>query len=589
MEERVFFDRFTMLVQGVQERYELESIHDAMIMWYGEYFLYLDPEDIKERIVKDSRAEGVDALLLDDNKLELLFIQARTVDNFENTKKNYGESDLKKTLDGIRLLLKNDYKGKITPGLENLVNEYHDLDNTGDYLTRVVFLSLKQKPVDDKFIQSFREDFNKVVVTFYDFNGVFGLYQQYLTMRAPAPKKITLDVVGSKALDKKSPVESIVFTCKGRDIARIYSEHKETIFQQNVRYYLGAKSKSINKQITLTSADEKRSEHFWYFNNGITMVCTKIGGAAAGTVVTLDDAQIINGAQTTYALYDAFQNGELQDNVEILIKAIQTKDPSFIENVTLYTNSQNAIRLRDLCSNDEIQRAIQQILLASYGYFYEKKRGELDSYHKTVHEKVALLGEDYKKKVLSNENAAQAYLAFYLNRPAEAKNQKGRIFMKETAGFYDDIFDINESILAEKLLMSWKLLKYIEKRKAEYRKVFKEAEDLPEDKRNEIYRYDFLLHSEYFIVNIIKDFLLKDGLDILKNKDHVISALSSIDGDSPQLANYYENIKESFTEYMDAAKKNPKYYHNRFFKNEKSIGLIRNFLSSRFDFIEVMQ
>ena len=103
MEENVFFDRFIMLLQGVQERYELESIHDAMIMWYGEYFLYLDPEDIKARIVKDSHAEGVDALLLDDNKLELLFIQARTVNDFENTKKNYGESDLKKTLDGIRL------------------------------------------------------------------------------------------------------------------------------------------------------------------------------------------------------------------------------------------------------------------------------------------------------------------------------------------------------------------------------------------------------------------------------------------------------------------------------------------------------
>ena len=69
----------------------------------------------------------------------------------------------------------------------------------------------------------------------------------------------------------------------------------------------------------------------------------------------------------------------------------------------------------------------------------------------------------------------------------------------------------------------------------------------------------------------------------------MISALSLIDGDSPQLANYYENIKESFAEYMDAAKQNPKYYHNRFFKNEKSIGLIRNSLSSRFDFIEVMQ
>jgi len=83
MEEKVFFDRFIMLLQGVQERYELESTHDALIMWFGEYFLYLDPDDIKQRIVKDSHAEGVDALLLNDKNLELVFVQARTVEKFE--------------------------------------------------------------------------------------------------------------------------------------------------------------------------------------------------------------------------------------------------------------------------------------------------------------------------------------------------------------------------------------------------------------------------------------------------------------------------------------------------------------------------
>jgi len=587
MEENVFFNRFIMLLQGIQERYELESTHDALIMWFGEYFLYLDPDDIKQRIVKDSHAEGVDALLLNDKNLELVFVQARTVEKFENTKNYYSESDLKKTFDGIRLLLKSSYKGKITPELENLVDEYHDLDNTGDYFTRVVFLTLKQKPTDDKFIQSFCEDYQKIGVIFYDFNGMFELYKQYLTMRAPAPKRIALEVVGSRGLDKDSPIKSRVFTCKGKDIARIYSEHKETIFQQNVRYYLGAKSKSINRQITLTSGDKKRSECFWYFNNGITMVCTKIGGAATGMVVTLENAQIINGAQTTYALYDAFQNGTLQDNVEIIVKAIETQDLDFIESVTLYTNSQNAIRLRDLCSNDEIQRAIQQVLLPSYNYFYERKRGELDSLYKTVDEKTAALGKAYRKRLLSNENAAQAYLAMYLNRPAEAKNEKGRIFMKDKAGFYDDIFATSDGILAEKLLASWKLLKYIERKKDDYRKVYKKADALPEEEKNAIYRYDFLLHNEYFVLNIINDFLRNSGLDLNKTDD-LIKLISMCDEEDITLAGYYETIKEIFALYMDLAKAQPKYYHNKFFKNETSIGIIRVFFKGKLDFIEVM-
>jgi hypothetical protein len=135
-------------------------------------------------------------------------------------------------------------------------------------------------------------------------------------------------------------------------------------------------------------------------------------------VITLTDAQIINGAQTTYALIEAYKNGELKENVEVLIKMIETDDKNFLENVTLYTNSQNAIRLRDLCSNDEIQLKIQKILLDSYQYFYERKRGEFDSLYPTIDAKRKLLRDNFKVKVISNEKAAQSFLAMYLDKPA---------------------------------------------------------------------------------------------------------------------------------------------------------------------------
>lgn len=589
MKERDFFDRFSGLLKNTKEKYELDTLHDALIVWFGENYLSLDPDDVKERIVDDKHAEGVDAILIDQINYTLLFIQAKTTEIFDNTKKYFSENDVKSTLDGIRFLLQGDYKKKITPELENLVDEYHELDKTSDYKTIIVFLTLRRKPVDDKFIKSFNKDFPRIEVILYDFDVLFDFYvNKYLTIRAAPPERISFEVL-TNLLAKDTPNKSRVFTCKGKELAKIYNDYRERIFQQNVRYSLGLRSKSINRQILETAIDNTKGVEFWYFNNGITIVCKKINEASSGKVINLDNAQIINGAQTTYALYEAYKNGNLKENVEVLIKAIETDSRDFIESVTLYTNSQNAIRLRDLCSNDEIQLKIQKILSDSYQYFYERKRGEFDSLYPTNEAKRKMLGQDYIAKIINNENSAQSILAMYLNKPAQAKSEKGRIFLKDNAGFYDDIFNKNDDILAEKILMSWKLLKYIEMYKKEYKKQYKVAEDLPESKKNEIYKYDFLPHCEYFILNIFKDFLKNMGFDINVRKDDLLKIISKIESNDSQIQECHETLKNTLAEYLNDLRKQLGYYHNKFFKSEKSVGLIRNFFKQKYNFIEVMQ
>ncbi len=588
MNKQDFYDRFKRSLENTKERYELDTLHNALIMWFGEYCLFLDPDDIKERIVSDKHAEGVDAVLIDQINNKLLFVQAKTVENFDNTKKNLSETDVKSTLEGVRFLLKSDYKGKITPELENLVDEYHELDKTGDYKTIILFLHLSEKPVDDKFALAFHNEFPNITVDFYSFDWLLDFYtNKYLVLREAPPEKISFEIL-TDFLRKDAPNKSRVFTCKGKELAKIYNDYRERIFQQNVRYSLGMRSKSINRQILETAESDDRCINFWYFNNGITVICKRIYETASGKVINLDRAQIINGAQTTYALHEAYKEGKLRDNVEVLIRVIETDNREFIENVTLYTNSQNAIRLRDLCSNDEIQLKLQKILLDSYKYFYERKRGEFDSLYPTLEAKRNLLGVDYKKNIISNEKSAQAFLAMYLDKPAQAKSEKGRIFLKDRAGFYDDIFNRTDESLAEEILMSWKLLKYIEMRKKEYREKYKGAETLPVDEKHKIYRYDFLLHSEYFILNLFRDFLRNREFRINSKKD-LLSIISKIDVNDNQVQEDYEKIKEVLARYVNNLKKQPGYYHNKFFKNEKSIGLIRNFFNLQYDFIEVVQ
>ncbi len=587
MDKKDFFDRFGKLLQKTKDEYDLDTVHDAFIVWFGENYLSLDPDDVKERIVIDKHAEGIDAIFVDQINFNLYIIQAKTVDDFGKTSANLSEKDVQSTLEGCRLLLRGDYKGKITPKLENLVDEYHELDKTGEYETTILFLILKQNPIDEKFADTFKADFRQIRVEYFNFDWFYKFYNEvYLTRRAKPPEKISFEIL-TNVLTKDNPTKARVFTCKGKELAKIYNDNREKILEQNVRLSLGIKSKSINKQIYDTAVGSSKSINFWYFNNGITIVCDEINETASGKVINLKNAQIINGAQTTYALFEAYQKGTLQDNIEVLIKVIQTNDKNFIENVTLYTNSQNAIRLRDLCSNDDIQFKIQKILLNSYGYFYERKRGEFNSLYPTPDAKSKLLGADYNTKLISNENAAQAFLAMYLNKPAEAKAQKNRIFMKETGGFYEDIFNEKDDILAEKFLMSWRLLKYTELKKKQYKEKYKVAEDLKESERNEIYKFDFLLHSENFILNLYNDFLRNEGFDIA-NKDNLLKIITKIESNDIKIQNIYDSIKNELSTYLEDLKKTPKYYHTKFFKNEKSIGLIRNFFKGKFDFIEVI-
>ena len=587
MNKHDIFDRLVRLLKNIKNKHDLDSIHDALIVWFGENYFLLDSEEVKDRIVTDSHAEGVDAFLIDRINYNLVFIQTKTVDSFDNTEKNFSENALKLTLEGVRFLLRGNYKGNITPELENLVDEYHELDRTGNYNTNIVFLTFSEKPVDDKFIINFQQEFPEIKVIFYVFDDLVDFYiNKYLIMTAEPPENISFEVL-TNLLSKDTPHKSRIFTCKGKELARIYNENRERIFQQNVRYSLRMKSKSINKQILETACDDIKSKSFWYFNNGITIICNKINETTSGKVISLKKAQIINGAQTTYALYEAYKNGNLKENVDVLIKAIEADDKDFIESVTLYTNSQNAIRLRDLCSNDEIQIKIQKILKDSYQYFYERKRGEFISLYSTIEAKKEFLGEDFKNKVIDNENSAQAILAMYLDKPAQAKSEKGRIFMKENAGFYDDIFTKNDDILTEKILMSWKLLKYIEMNKKEYKKKYKSITESSEN-ADEIYKYDFLLHSEYFILNIFKDFLKDMGFDIFTKKDDLLKIILKIESNNNDMLKCYTIIKDTFAEYIDVIKKQPGYYHNKFFKNEKSIGLIRNYFNSKYNFVEII-
>jgi len=174
--------------------------------------------------------------------------------------------------------------------------------------------------------------------------------------------------------DPETRIESWVFSASGKDIGEMFAKAGNRLFAKNIGGYLG--STDINESISDTI--KKEPHNFWYYNNGVTIVCDDARRETQGgeDVIIVDGAQVINGQQTTRTLYE---NDSGDTNV--LVKII--KIPKDFENngdydrlvnsIVRATNWQNYISPSDLVSNDYIQVFLEREM-RKIGYQYIRKK-----------------------------------------------------------------------------------------------------------------------------------------------------------------------------------------------------------------------
>lgn len=211
-----------------------------------------------------------------------------------------------------------------------------------------------------------------------------------------------------------------VCTARATDLVRLVAgDREESVFDLNVRRFYGVKRGRVNPDIAMTAASEEEGHYFWFFNNGITLVCDHcdVVDDPDDTHLKLTNLQIVNGCQTTMSLAIMAEKERLQDDVEVLVKVFETTDPSFVSRVVLTTNNQNAISSRDLKANDPIQVDYQWAFEQLYELRYERKPREFVGLTRTE-----------ARAVVANEKVAQAYQAIVRKKPTMARTQKYRLW-----------------------------------------------------------------------------------------------------------------------------------------------------------------
>lgn len=215
---------------------------------------------------------------------------------------------------------------------------------------------------------------------------ILRLLSDYLDGVAPPVPLLELEIENGQGItlssvlqryDGNTRIESWVFPVNVRHVAEMYENSGIRLFARNVRGFLGETAINKNMEATL----QKEPEFFWYYNNGVTIVCDEAEqlSRSGRKLMRIVNPQVINGQQTTRTLHKkAGKNSKATVLVRVISVPRDSDEESnrfdnLVSKIVAATNWQNAIKPSDLMSNDRRQIDLERNL-RKLDYQYLRKR-----------------------------------------------------------------------------------------------------------------------------------------------------------------------------------------------------------------------
>lgn len=186
------------------------------------------------------------------------------------------------------------------------------------------------------------------------------------TFQLEEGKYIELELNGTRAVLAAIPL---------KDCVNIPGIKDGRLFRKNVRQSLGNSNK-VNKGIARTI--KKEPGDFFFYHNGITAICSKI--EIQNGQATVKDLNIVNGCQSLSTIFNCGEAAKKSYGY-ILFKFYEMANSEKADKITNSTNSQSAVKARDLRSNDKIVLSIKKNYEQTYpnGYMVTKRGENVDT------------------------------------------------------------------------------------------------------------------------------------------------------------------------------------------------------------------
>lgn len=270
----------------------------------------------------------------------------------------------------------------------------------------------------------------------------FGPDELVGSLQRPRDVHDDLQLVGEAVIEEFDFCRVLVGKVRVTELARLVATHGDRLLERNIRRYLGLRNNRVNQAIasTLRAPDERAN--FYFFNNGVTLTCSKFRHNAlqgGNYRAKLERLQVVNGGQTCHTIWRTLEQLPDEDfsSTYALVRIYELDDDrrELVHEITYATNSQNPVDLRDLRANDEIQKRLE-LGLRDLGHAYTRKRG----------------GAHLEGPIITPAQAAEAVLAVWRRQPHLARSNPAQFFGRLYQQVFTEALSPVEVIVAVEVL-----------------------------------------------------------------------------------------------------------------------------------------
>jgi hypothetical protein len=471
-------------------------------------YLEMDISNATQYLTDGGDDGGFDAAYIasgDESQLNVILFQTKYTRDL-NKDSNFSANAIEKAVNTIKGVFDPQKQMRLNEGSRAVVTDIHSHLLDG-YIPLVTFVcinnGLKWDSSGQNYIDNNFKGQKQVEFEYFNHDDII--------KRSHKTKGISTSIqLKGKAIREDFNYKSVIL---GRtsvsEIFKLMKNHGDVLLEKNIRKYLGRND--VNEGIRNTLLEDDMRGNFFFFNNGITIVCEKFAAnflQESNWIVKVEKMQIINGGQTCKTIFHTISEKSEIDftDVEVLVRIYEVdNDEKVIRDITFATNSQNPVDFRDLRSNDDEQKTLEQGA-KGLNYIYKRKRD-----NQTTNQ----AGTD----IIPSSVAAEAVLAVWRDRPHLAKYKKHEFFN----AYYKIVF---EDLNAAQMIIAVLIFRFCDN----YRKKISTDPEIQAQRRYSQYFMSMLMGQQLLLqLNITLDQLTHRNFEeVRKLFDQIKEPLYSV-------------------------------------------------------------
>lgn len=436
-------------LKGANSTFEMDNI---LGLWFLKAYVFdLEQSGVEDFITGEGGDGGFDAIAINDETEVVHLVQVKLRKSIGKVE-GYGEVEdfilaSKRAFNSDRRV-REAVIHDVTPHTQDLLQRAYSKIRRGRYELKLHFVTTGNisRRLRGRAQRQLRRELRGALIEVICSPEIGRIFEDYEQGIAPPMPVVSLDIAdtGAQIINpegKRGKRKCWILPVTAASLARVFKQSSVRIFARNVRGYLGPTVK-VNDAMRETLEDHPTD--FYYFNNGITVVCSDAESTFGNRkALELRDAQIVNGQQTvrTIATFGANSGAAVLAKIIVVPSANKEYD-DFVSNTVRATNWQNAIKYADLCSNDPLQLDVE-VKLRERRYQYVRKRQRKGEARRRI---------GLSKSQINKEDLAQAVAACLLD-PHIVRSGVDKLFADKDT--YDDIFSRRHN--ADFYIASWRL------------------------------------------------------------------------------------------------------------------------------------